>query len=191
MGSTTVRIGGNATQVTVRGGNSQRVTLDRRTVAAIAGNRNATVVQPGVTPVTVASRDTVVRAGSAMGMQGPQGPAGAATFDAVAAIDLSYPRVVALDGAGNAYYPDLTNRDDVSRIAGVTAHAAVAGTAVQITTSYDFTEVAWNWAPGRLYCALTGGGITQTAPSTGAIVEVARVVSPTTIRVGIQPAILI
>lgn len=112
------------------------------------------------------------------------------TLTATALTDLTYPRVVSLDGAGNAYYPDLTNRDDVSRIVGVTLHAAAAGAPVQIVTSRDFTESAWSWSPGRIYCALTGGALTQTAPATGAVIEVARVVSPTTIRVGIQPAIL-
>lgn len=112
------------------------------------------------------------------------------TLTATALVDLTYPRVVSLDGAGNAYYPDLTNPDDVSRIVGVTAHAAATGAPVQIVTSRDFTEPAWSWSPGRIYCALTGGALTQSVPLTGAIVEVARVVSPTTIRVGIQPAIL-
>jgi len=112
------------------------------------------------------------------------------TLTVTALTDLTYPRVVSLDGAGNAYYPDLTSPADVSRIVGVTAHAAAAGAPVQIVTSRDFTEPAWSWLPGRIYCALTGGALTQSAPATGAIVEVARVVSPTTIRVGIQPATL-
>lgn len=103
---------------------------------------------------------------------------------------LTYPNVVALDGAGNAYYPDLTNPADVSRIVGVTTNAAAMGAPVGIVTSKTFTESAWGWSPGRIYCAVTGGALTQTAPATGAVVEVARVITPTTIRVGIQPAIL-
>jgi hypothetical protein len=115
---------------------------------------------------------------------------GLANLTATASTDLTYPRVVALDGAGNAYYPDLTVPADVARIVGVTLHAAVAGTPVGIVTSRDFTEPAWSWSPGRIYCALSGGALTQIAPATGAIVEVARAVTPTTIRVGIQPGIL-
>lgn len=109
---------------------------------------------------------------------------------ATALTDLTYPNVVALDGMGNAYYPDLTVPDDVSRIIGVTLHAALAGAPVEIVTSRDFTEVSWSWLPGRIYCSVTGGALTQTVPVTGAVVEVARVVAPTSIRVGIQPAIL-
>jgi hypothetical protein len=109
---------------------------------------------------------------------------------AIALTNLTYPMVVAVDGAGNAYYPDLTNPVDVSRIVGVTMNSALAGATVQIVTSRNFTEIAWSWSPGRIYCAVTGGGLTQTAPTTGAVVEVARVITPTSIRVGIQPAIL-
>ena len=103
---------------------------------------------------------------------------------------LTYPNVVALDGAGNAYYPDLTNPADVSRIVGVTTNAAAMGAPVGIVTSKTFTESAWGWSPGRIYCAVTGGALTQTAPATGAVVEVARVITPTTIHDGVQPAIL-
>jgi len=84
MGCTTVRIGGAGTAVTVRGGAAQRVVLDRRTVAAIDNGRPQVLVNAAGTPVQVDQRDTVVRAGSAMGVQGPQGqqgPAGGATFE--------------------------------------------------------------------------------------------------------------
>jgi len=111
---------------------------------------------------------------------------------AIAIIDLDSPRVVAVDGLGNAYYPDLSNPIDVECIVGVTLHAAAMGTSIQIVTSRDFYEPAWGWSLGRIYCATTGGTLTQAPPtSPSAIVEVARVISPTTIRVGIQPAIII
>jgi hypothetical protein len=115
-----------------------------------------------------------------------------APITATALTALSYPNVVSVDGMGNAYYPDLSNPVDVERIAGVTLHAAAMGAPVKIVTSRDFYEGAWGWSPGRIYCASTGGALTQTPPtSPSAIVEVARAVSPTTIRVGIQPGIII
>ena len=111
---------------------------------------------------------------------------------AVALTALSGTSVVALDGSGNAYYPNLAIPSDVARIVGITMGAAAMGSTVKIVTSRDFTEPAWGWLPGRIYCTTTGGQLTQTPPSSpSAIVEVARVISPTTIRVGIQPAILI
>lgn len=192
MGSTTVRIGGNATQVTVRGGSTQRVTLDRRTVAAIAGNRNTTVVRPGVTPVTVASRDTVVRAGSAMGVQGPQGqqgPAGGATFEVIAGSNLTYPVIVAIVD-GMAHIADPTSVADMTSQLAVTTQAAASGALITVATQYEISEGAWSWTPGRVYLALAGGGLTQTVADTGAILEVGRAVDATTIQFGIQPAIL-
>jgi hypothetical protein len=104
--------------------------------------------------------------------------------------DLSYPNVVAVDGNNNAYYPDLTNPSDVSNIMGITANAAAAGSPVTVVTSRNFTETGWGWLPGRIFCGLSGGTLTQTAPSTGAIVEVARVISPTSIRVGMRATTL-
>jgi len=77
MGCTTVRIGGAGTAVTVRGGSAQRVVLDKRTVAAIDNGRPQVMVNAAGTPVQVDQRDTVVRAGSAMGVQGPKGESAA------------------------------------------------------------------------------------------------------------------
>lgn len=106
---------------------------------------------------------------------------------ATAQTDLTYPMVVAIDGSGNAYYPDLTNPTDVMNIAGITLNAALTGAQVKVTRTYVFTEPAWSWAPGRVYCAQTGGSLTQTPPTSGAIVEVARVIDPTTLFVDVQP----
>lgn len=113
-------------------------------------------------------------------------------IDAIALTALTYPMIVAIDGHGNAYYPDLTNDADVCNIAGVTLNAAAIGAAVKVTRSHIFTENAWGWSPGRLYCAQSGGGITQTPPTAGAIVEVGRVITPTSVLIDVQTlAILI
>lgn len=77
MGGITVSVGGTGTTVTVQGGAAQRVVLDRRTVAAIDNGRPQVAVKAPTTPVHVDGRDTVVRAGSAMGVQGPPGTSGA------------------------------------------------------------------------------------------------------------------
>jgi hypothetical protein len=192
MGNTTLRIGGNATQVTVRGGSTQRVTLDRRTVAAIANNRPTTLLRTGVTPVDVTQRDTVVRTGSAMGVQGQrgaQGPAGSATFEVIAGDDMTYPIIVAVvDGV--AHIADPASVTDMTSQLAVTTQAAAAFAPITVATQYEISEGAWNWSQGRVYLALTGGGLTQTPADTGAILEVGRAVNATTIQFGIQPAIL-
>lgn len=123
----------------------------------------------------------------------PQGTTNlyAPVIEAIASESLTYPMIVAIDGAGNAYYPDLTNAADLMNIAGVTLNAALAGASVKVTKTYLFTESAWNWFPGRVYCAQTGGALTQTPPSTGAIVEVGRVINPTTVLVDVQSIAII
>lgn len=122
MGNTTVRIGGNATQVTVRGGSTQRVTLDRRTVAAVANNRPTTVVQPGVTPIDVTQHNTVVRTGSAMGVQGRPGAAGGVTYTFSQPAPLAtwtinhklggYPSVTVVNSAGELCQGAVTYVDE-------------------------------------------------------------------------------
>lgn len=131
--------------------------------------------------------------GSALALPAPStsvpSSSGSELLYAVAGVPLDYPRVVAVNN-GVAYYPDLTNPNDVTCIVGVTTYAAAAGAAVGITTNQAFTEIGWSWAPGRIFCNISNGTLTQTAPALGAVIEVARVISPTTIHVGIQPAIL-
>lgn len=107
----------------------------------------------------------------------------------VAGVDLNYPRVVAVSG-GNAYYPDLTNPADVQRVIGVTKQAAATGASVGIARTGTFTESGWNWSPGPLYCAVSGGTLTQTPPATGAVLEVGKAINPTTINIFIHRAIL-
>lgn len=107
-----------------------------------------------------------------------------------AAHALDYPRVVAVAN-GQAYYPDLTNRQDVCNIAGVTQEAVVSGKATWVVTNQSFQEIGWAWSPGRIYCSLSTGQFTQVAPTSGAIVEVGRAPNTITVHVNIQPAILL
>lgn len=189
MGCTTVRVGSAGTAVTVSGGTAQRVVLDQRTVAAIANGRPQVVVRDATTPVQVDQRDTVVRAGSAMGVQGRPGPAGGATFEVIAGANLTYPVIVAIvDGV--AHVADPASVADMTSQLAVTTQAAAAGAPITVATQYEISEGAWSWTPGRVFLAPSGGGLTQTLGTTGAILEVGRAVDATTIQFGIQPAIL-
>lgn len=119
-------------------------------------------------------------------------PAVAATalqFTGTAKTNLAAESVAAVDGTG-VYNPDLTNPADVANIVGIVATAATAGNPVTVQTLGTFTEVLWNWTEGPIYCAASGGALTQTAPATGAVILVATALSPTTIQVGIGPAYL-
>lgn len=79
MSNAIVQTGGSSTQVIVRGGNTQRVTLDQRTVAAISNQRPSSFARPSITPVDVVDRATSIHGAGAMGVQGPQGPPGDAS----------------------------------------------------------------------------------------------------------------
>lgn len=114
---------------------------------------------------------------------------GSDVFYAVAGTNLDYPRVVAVNN-GIAYYPDLTKISDVANIVGVTTYAAAQGASVAITDSQTIKQANWNWGPGSVFCDLTDGNLTQTAPTTGAVVEIGRVIDANTIHVDIQPAII-
>lgn len=134
-------------------------------------------------------RTSVVRQGFA-GPQGIPGPAGAAaTINAIAASNMTYPTVVAIVN-GVAHPADPTNTADMVSQLAVTTQAAVAGANVVCAAQTSITETAWNWAPGRIYLSTAGGGLTQSPGATGAILEVGRAVTPTTIDFDIQTAIL-
>lgn len=111
------------------------------------------------------------------------------SFDSTANGALSAETVVAIDAAG-CHNPDLTDAADVQKIIGVTSNAAASGASVTVLTVGTLVEAGWSWSPGPIYCAGSGGALTQTAPTTGAVVQVATAISATKIQVGIRPAIL-
>jgi hypothetical protein len=92
------------------------------------------------------------------------------------------------DGVAN---PDLTDANDVLAIVGIASTAANDGSALTVMTAGTLTESGWSWTEGPVYCAVSGGALTQTVPATGAVVQVAVATSATTVQVGVQrPAIL-
>lgn len=134
---------------------------------------------------------TVVRMGfaGAQGIPGPMGPPGVAvTITAQAAVNLTYPEVVAIVN-GVAHPADPTNTTDMTSQLAITTQAALAGQNVVCATQLSLTESAWAWTPGRVYLGAPGA-LTQTPGATGAILEVGRAVSATTVEFDIQTAIL-
>lgn len=117
-------------------------------------------------------------------------PGGAGSFASTADGNVQSNTVVCATAAGVAN-PDLSVANDVLAIVGIAATAANSGGALTVQTAGSLTEVGWSWTEGPIYCAVTGGALTQTVPATGAVIQVAVATSPTTIQVGIQrPAIL-
>lgn len=167
--------------------------FDRQTSTPVQVPSTQPVVirDEAVSPQLVVGNDSspqLVMAGF-KGDRGAQGAAGGATFIAVAGSDLGYPVIVAIvDDIAHAADP-TSAADMISKLA-VTTQAAASGTPITVAAQYELTEGAWNWSPGRIYLAAVGGGLTQTPPTTGALLEVGRATSPTTIQFAIQPAIL-
>jgi hypothetical protein len=125
------------------------------------------------------------------GPQGVPGPAGGdAAYNVTAGASMTYPVVVAIDGSV-AHPADPTNDADMASEIAITTQASILGASVNVNAIWQHTEPAWSWVPGRVYLSLTPGQLTQTPdPSVGAILEVGRVISPTTIAFNVQTAIL-
>lgn len=128
----------------------------------------------------------------APGAQGAPGSSGAQTFQSVAVGNVQSNSVVA-SVAGGVANPDLTQPRQVAAICGIAATAANAGGDLTVMTEGQLTENLWNWTPGPVYCSLSGGQLTQSPPTSapGAVAQVGIAISPTTIQVGIEPAILL
>lgn len=137
------------------------------------------------------TRGQIVR----MGFMGPQGIPGsggsASQFYVNALTNLTWPAVVAIVN-NVAHYADPTNPADMQAQLAITLQGVSAGSPVLVTLGgQQLTESAWNWTPGRIFLGLSNGQLTQNLdPSIGAVVEVARAITPTTIELGIQTAIL-
>lgn len=146
--------------------------------------------------VTLQNTATIVV--STPGVQGPPGPAGAngsggaSSFLSVAVGNIQSNSVVCAV-AGGVANPDLTVPTQVAAICGIASSAANSGDPITVMQDGTLTEALWSWTPGPIYCALEGGQLTQSPPSAspGAVVQVAQAISPTTIQVGVESAILL
>lgn len=179
-------------------GSVTRTVMEQNPVVT-QNNGSTLVVQRASFPVVTQQNATIQRpivqtqllTDITVGPQGPQGePGEGASFTVTAGQNLNSPIVVAID-AGVAHPADPTNVSDMSSQLAVTTQSVVSGAPVVVITAGQMTEPMWTWSPGRIYLALTGGALTQTPdPVIGAILEVGRAISATTIEFGIQTAIL-
>jgi hypothetical protein len=146
------------------------------------------VVQQSSTPVVVVDRPTGVNVASGIGRRGPAGPAGGAegaTFTATAGATIHGRRVVRIaDGA--IFHPDTSVPAHGDQVIGISTQAGASGADVVVRTGGQMTDSGWAWDPGYVYCG-PDGTLTQAPASTGWLMEVARVVNPTTISVDIEP----
>lgn len=187
MTDQTVKVLEHGARVTVRGTGVQRITLDRRTVAKINDNRPKQVIQRRDTPVKVADRSTIVRAGNGMGVQGPPGETEGATFVATAGETIHGQRAVRVVN-DQIFHPDVTNSAHAQQVVGIAMQSGPSGTQLLVRTGGQMTEPSWNWAAGPVWCGVDGQ-LTQDTSFTGWLLPVGRATDATTIVVDIDTPI--
>jgi len=100
-------------------------------------------------------------------------------FDAVAGEAIGGQRAVIIKD-GEALYADKDTVADAPLYVGISTHAASSSDPLQIQFSGTITDEAWVWSNGPIYLG-NNGNLTQTKPTTGVVLNLAVVVSPTTI----------
>lgn len=152
------------------------------------------VVRDDTAPMVVQSdapaAPGVVVAGFA-GPRGPQGPAGGAgptTLPLPVGAVVQGLRVVRAAG-GTAYPVDTAVEAHAAQVVGVALQSVtVIGTDVVVQTAGTLSDSSWAWADGVVWCG-ADGALTQAPASTGWLMQVGRVVSPTVLNIDIEPPI--
>jgi hypothetical protein len=121
------------------------------------------------------------------GIAGPPGASGSGTlFSRFAATDLGGHRAVRIGADNLAYYADQALLANAS-VVGITDSAVSSGGAVTIRSEGEVSEPSWAWEPGAIYLG-SNGQLTQTAPTTGVLVEVGVAAGPT--KMCVSPRII-
>lgn len=153
-------------------------------VNLIEGNRVNITIVPYPSPVV-----------QVIGIQGPKGAKGDITFISAfmtrpAGEVISGHRVVIIRN-DRVYYADHTNTETAFYVAGVSVNAAQVGDEVGIVLSGEVELSSWNWEVGKFLYVGANGHLTQTAPSTGYVLAVAKALTPTRIFVSLQSPIIL
>ena len=102
--------------------------------------------------------------------------------------NLSALRAVTSNVSGQAVYAS-NNTLANAQVIGITSNAASSGAGVTIKTSGILTDANWTWTKGTVYLG-TNGTLTQSAPTSGAIVvHVGRALTTTTLQIDIDTII--
>lgn len=138
--------------------------------------------------ITVTNKETSVVV-TALGAQGPQGPAGASTtfIYVIAGQNLGGNRAVSTSSTGTLVYPDLTQLDQT--VLGITTGATTAGTLTEVQIAGIQTEPSWSWLPGLPIFVGALGTLTQQVPVSDTVLQIARPVTQTKIFVDVQQPI--
>jgi hypothetical protein len=128
------------------------------------------------------------------GSIGPAGPPGAGISVQVGLptrSPISGQRVLTVDNDGYAIHADRTIIDHMTKIVGVSTHAVTDNGFVQITSSGYLEESTWNWAPNDPVFLGLNGELTQAIPTSGFMIIIATVLSPTKLLINMKEPIII
>jgi len=109
----------------------------------------------------------------------------------IALINMSALRCVCLDDSGNLIYASSDDLTHVARSLGILQTSVVAGAQGTAYLEAAVTESSWAWNTSLPVWLGTGGQLTQVAPTTGFIRQVATVLSPTQIFFEPQEGVLL
>ena len=145
-----------------------------------------------ITVIVQPQETTVVE----LGLQGLQGPPGAtvisgAIIPKTAGENLGGNRVVAIGTDGQAYYANQTNPEHTHKVLGITTGAVIIGESASIQTFGEMTEVSWNWDMTKPLFLGVNGLMTQTAPSSGFVLQLGIPLTPTSIFIDIGKSIVL
>jgi hypothetical protein len=108
-------------------------------------------------------------------------------FIATANTILSGHRCVVID-SGLAVYADKGTPSHATRVAGITRGAIASGASGEIQYGGEMSDPSFAFTPGAIYLG-SNGLLTQTPPTSGFILEVAKALTSTRILINIQSPI--
>jgi len=130
-----------------------------------------------------------------IGTQGLQGPPGEGAVNTILVTKIAGESIgggrVAIVQNDLVYYADSTNMLHRHIVIGITKHASTAGSNITIQTFGIMSEPTWNWIVGEPIFVGTNGLLTQTPPSAGFSLIIAKAITPTDIFISIEQPIII
>lgn len=119
--------------------------------------------------VTTPCEDEVITV--ELGVMGPPGPMGGALL-CTAGATVGGHRVVVIGPDGKVQHANASDLSHAGLGMGLTTCAAAEGESVVVVVAGEVNEPSWSWAASQPIYLSDNGQLTQTPPSTGALIQV-------------------
>lgn len=123
------------------------------------------------------------------GPQGPPGPSGGSAFQLTATATIS--AYTCVSSYGGVVTASSANTAMAGTVLGLATASTPAGSLVTVQDSGEITYNGWAWAGSSPVFLAANGTLTQTVPATGFIQIIGIPLSPTTVLIQMQPAIVL